>query len=60
MRRRELLGVLGSAATWPVTAQAQQTDQPPRVGFVASNAESNPEEPLLVAAFRAFRIRRQK
>ena len=49
MRRREMLGVLGAAALWPLTASAQQTTMPV-VGFlrVSSLADSI----HLVAAFR--------
>src|SRR5437899_9720564 len=37
MRRREFLGVLGSAAAWPVVVQAQQTSKPV-IGFLAAPA----------------------
>jgi putative ABC transport system substrate-binding protein len=36
MRRRELLGLLGSAAVWPLAASAQQPGRVHRVGYVFS------------------------
>ena len=49
MRRREFIAGLGSAAAWPVVAQAQQK-QMPVVGFIA--AESTDRNTDLPAAFR--------
>jgi len=49
MRRREFIAGLGSAAAWPVVAQAQQK-QMPVVGFIA--AESSDRNTDLPAAFR--------
>ena len=34
IRRRELLAALGSAATWPVVARAQQLDRIRRIGML--------------------------
>jgi putative ABC transport system substrate-binding protein len=39
MRRREFLGVLGSAATWPVVAQAQQPTMPV-IGFLGPSSST--------------------
>jgi putative ABC transport system substrate-binding protein len=47
MRRRDFIGVLGAAATWPVAAQAQQRPMPV-VGYVNSGFGSAPQ----LAAFR--------
>jgi putative ABC transport system substrate-binding protein len=52
MRRREFIAGLGSAAAWPVVAQAQQRDRVRRIGVVMAYAESDPNAQMLVAAFR--------
>jgi putative tryptophan/tyrosine transport system substrate-binding protein len=52
MRRREFLGVLGSAAAWPVVARAQQAGPVRRIGILMGGAESDPEGQSSVAAFR--------
>jgi putative tryptophan/tyrosine transport system substrate-binding protein len=36
MRRREILGVLGGAAVWPLVARAQQAGKVHRIGFLGS------------------------
>jgi putative ABC transport system substrate-binding protein len=53
MQRREFITLLGGAAVaWPLAAHAQQSDRIRRIGYVTSDAESDPEPQLLVAAFR--------
>ena len=53
MRRREFLGVLGSAATaWPLVARAQQPDRMRRIGVLMAHAETDPEFQDYLAAFR--------
>jgi hypothetical protein len=45
MRRREFLLALGTAATWPLGARAQQSEQTRRVGLLMNTAADSPEAP---------------
>jgi putative tryptophan/tyrosine transport system substrate-binding protein len=49
MRRREFITLLGGAAAWPRTAQAQQPSMPV-IGYLSSTAAASSGE--LVDAFR--------
>ena len=52
MRRREFIGVLGSAAAIPFAAQAQQGDRIRRIGVLHGFASDDPAAQARVAAFR--------
>jgi putative tryptophan/tyrosine transport system substrate-binding protein len=53
MRRRAFIeGFAALAAVWSLAARAQQPDKIRRIGFVTSNAESDPETRLWITAFR--------
>jgi len=41
MRRRDFVGLIGSAAAWPLAARAQQADKTPRVGYVRAGTPNN-------------------
>ena len=52
MKRRDFLGVIGSAAAWPLAARAQQSARMRRVGMVMGSAETDPAAQALVGALR--------
>jgi putative ABC transport system substrate-binding protein len=52
LKRREFITLLGSVATWPCAARAQQAERMRRIGIIINSAESDREGQAFVAAFR--------
>src|SRR5262252_3908063 len=52
MRRREFIAGLGSAATWPLAAWAQQDGRVRRIGALIGGDESDADRQANVAVFR--------
>jgi putative ABC transport system substrate-binding protein len=53
MRRRELLGLLGGVAAWPLSGHAQQGERLRRVGVLLTYAEGDAEGQARLAAFHS-------
>lgn len=55
MKRRELLGVIGGAAAWPLGVWAQQPKNVPRIGLLLTGSIESPEaRAALKAVFDAM------
>jgi putative ABC transport system substrate-binding protein len=52
MRRREFITLLGSAATWPLAARAQQPERMRRIGVLMAVAENDAQYQANLAVFR--------
>src|SRR6266702_617509 len=51
MKRREIIGLLGGAAVWPIMARAQQTGGMKRVAALLGGAENDPVVQRRLARF---------
>jgi putative ABC transport system substrate-binding protein len=52
MRRREVITLIGAAATWPLAVRAQQPERIRRIGVLVGGAEDDPEFRAGLAGFR--------
>jgi putative ABC transport system substrate-binding protein len=53
VRRREFIAVVGAAATWPLTARAQQSDKMRLIGVLLAAVERDTAGQARLAAFRS-------
>src|SRR5262249_57050194 len=51
MQRRQFIALIGSAATWPLAARAQQDQRVRRIGVLSALAEDDPESVARRPAF---------
>ena len=51
MRRRNFIALLGSAATWPLAARAQQNERMQRIGVLLPAAADDPDYQAWMGAF---------